>query len=117
MGNHYAGNAMGKQAQHLFTNRPAGSTALQLLDIICEPYRGCDAEFESEDPARPGHVHPEFPDWRFPHPNAGLGMLILEAFAPNGLADRERYDADDDESQDAWWDDLIVPFRKRYDFC
>lgn len=117
MGNHYAGNAMGKQAQLLMANRPPGMTALQLLDLICEPHRGCDAEFESEDPDRPGHVHPEFPDWCFPHANAGLGMLLLEAFAPNGVADLGRFSTDDEEAQDAWWDEVVVPFRKRYDFC
>ena len=68
MGNHVAGSAMGKQAQLLMSNRPSGMTALQLLDMICEPHRGCDAEFEAEDPSRPGHVHPEFRDWCDPHP-------------------------------------------------
>ncbi len=44
-------------------------------------------------------------------------MLMLEAFAPNGVADRERYDRDDEEAEDEWWDEVVVPFRKRYDFC
>ena len=40
--------------------------ALRLLDLICEPWRGCDAEFEAEDM--------DF--------NAPLGRLIAAAFAP-----------------------------------
>jgi hypothetical protein len=112
---------MGKQAQMLMSNRPSGMTALQLLDVICEPHRGCDAEFESEDPSRPGHVHPEFGDWREPHPMAGLGMLMLEAFAPNGIADQQRYapgfdERDDEKALTAWYDEVKNPFRKRYDF-
>lgn len=122
MGNHTAGNAMGKQAQAMFQSRPQGMTAMQILDLICEPHRGCDAEFEAEDPNRPGYVHPEFDDWRDPHPKAGLGMLMVEAFAPNGVADFERYapafdERDDEEALDAWYAEVQDPFRKRYEFC
>lgn len=122
MGNHYAGNTIGKQAQAIYANRPAGQTALQILDQICEPFRGCDAEFESEDPNRPGHVHPDFDNWRDPHPGAGLGMLLLEAFAPNGIDDLQRFapgfdDRDDEVAVDAFWKEILGPFRERYDFC
>ena len=55
-------------------------TALSLLDEICKPYRGADAEFEAEDPNRPGHTHPEY--WRYSDPNGPLGILIREAFDP-----------------------------------
>lgn len=117
MGNHAAGNAMGKQAMLLATARRPGMTALQLLDLICEPFRGCDAEFESEDPNRQGHVHPDFPEWRSPHRDAALGMLMLEAFAPNGVADLDRYAEMSEDAGEAWWDDVVVPFRQSYDFC
>ncbi|TBR77016.1 MAG: hypothetical protein EPN64_04655 [Burkholderiaceae bacterium] len=122
MGNHTAGNAMGKQAQALLSNRPQGMTAIELLDLICTPYRGCDAEFESEDPEHRGFVHPEFGDWRDPHPQAALGMLMLEAFAPNGVSDQPRYAAgfderNDEAALDAWYAEVEVPFRQRYRFC
>lgn len=65
MGNHQAGKAMGLTAVALLANR-TNQTALELLDIICTPYRGCDAEFESEDPANPGSTHPDYHDYTSP---------------------------------------------------
>ena len=122
MGNHVAGNAIGKLAQAAFEQRPHGQTALQILDKICEPHRGCDAEFESEDPNTPGNVHPDFASWRDPNPGAGLGMLMLEAFAPNGAKDLARFapgfdDRDDIRAYDAWRSEVCDPFNARYDFC
>lgn len=125
MGNHTAGDAMGRAAQIAIAKREPGRTALTILDELCEPYRGCDAEFESSDPTRPGHVHPDFDSWCDPHPGAGLGMLMVEAFAPNGLADLPRYapmlDSDDPAAEeaacDAWFREIEEPFSKRYQFC
>ena len=74
MGNHTAGTAMAKAAEIALKLRRPEHKALELLDLICEHWRGCDAEFDdyafldgTESPA--------------------LALLILEAFAPNGLAD------------------------------
>lgn len=124
MGNHVAGRAIGLAAEHAVMTRQPGETAIAILDRICERFRGCDAEFESEDPENPGKVHPEFDDYRDPHPKAALGMLMLEAFAQNGVADQPKYAAmlgGDDDSEiaacDAWWDEICEPFRKRYGFC
>ena len=59
MGNNTVGRAMGKTAQSLIELRTT-ETAIDLLDAICGPYRGYDAEFEAEDPNRPGFRHPDY---------------------------------------------------------
>jgi hypothetical protein len=125
MGNHTAGKAMGRAAELVIARRLPTDTAVSLLDIICGPYRGCDAEFEAEDPARPGFTHPSCHDFRYPHKDMALGLLMLEAFAPNGIADLDRYrsamdSADDNVSEQAdedWWNEVCDPFRNRYNFC
>ena len=65
MGNHEAGKAMGRMAEMALKMR-TNQTALELLDEICEPYRGCDAEFESVDPNNPRQTHPEYGDYTDP---------------------------------------------------
>lgn len=124
MGNHTVGLAIGKAAEAAIANRRVGETAISILDRICEPYRGYDAEFESEDPDRPGYVHPEFDDYRHPHSKAALGMLLLEAFAPNGIADLLRYQPmftetgpAEEVACDDWWSEVREPFAARYEFC
>lgn len=122
MGNHYAGNQMGKLADALSKIRQPSQSAIDLLDAICEPHRNCDAEFESENPKKRGQVHPDFDFWTDPHPGAALGMLMVEAFAPNGLADLERYrpgfdERDDEAALDAWYAEVNNKFKERYEFC
>lgn len=130
MGNHVAGKAIGLLAQTLWERRQPGETALELLDQACAGYRNCDAEFEAEDPNNPGHDHPEYCSYTDPHPKAGLGMLIVEAFSPNGVVDLPKYEAmliGDDGSEgaaereevacDLWWAGPYAQFRKRYGFC
>lgn len=124
MGNQSIGNAMHRAAQEAVRCRQPGETALDLLDRVCNPYRNRDAEFTSTDPDDPTAVHPEYDDYRDPHLKAPMGMLMLEAFAPHGVVDLERYapmlgceDADAHEAAcDAWWEEVCVPFRKRYEF-
>ena len=124
MGNHTAGTAMGKAAELALRMRTT-QTAAELLDMICEPYRGCDAEFEAEDPSKPGYIHPDCPNYRHPHEKMALGMLMLEAFAPHGVEDLARYrsamDSVDDalceQAYDDWWAEVCDPFREKYDFC
>ncbi len=123
MGNHAVGNTVGPQAEVALRNRQPGETALDILDRLCEPWRGTDAEWESTDPSDPDSVHPEFLLWTDPHPKAALGLLMVEAFAPNGLADLGRYeaqfDADDPDEEaacEAWWEEVYEPFKRRYNF-
>ena len=123
MGNHVAGEAMGRMGQMLYERRRPEETAIDLLDQICMPYKNCDAEWEAGDPARPGHKHPDIDSYTDPDPKAGIGMLMVEAFAPNGLKDLPRYqpmfDADhpDHESAtDAWFEEVYDKFKARYEF-
>jgi hypothetical protein len=123
MGNHVVGKAMGLAAEEAIRGRRPGEAPLAILDRICGPYRGADAEFEAEDPAMQGFVHPEFADYTDPHPKAALGMLMLEAFAPNGTSDLVRYapmlctGPGEEAACDAWWEEVYEPFNKRFNFC
>jgi len=78
MGNHEAGRAMGRGAEMALQMR-TNQTALELLDMICEPYRGADAEFEAVDPDNPRQIHPLFT--YYTDPSGPLGILMREAFA------------------------------------
>lgn len=93
MGNHAAGKAICQAAEHAVLARQPNEPALAILDRICGPYCDCDVQFESEDPGRPGRIHPEFDDDTVPHAKAALGMLMPEAFSPNGTADLPQYGA------------------------
>lgn len=124
MGNHVAGRAIGLAAEHARLTRKPGDTAIELLDRVCARYRGADAEFEAEDPNHPDQVHPDYDDYTDPHPGAALGMLMVEAFAPNGLQDLPRYAAmldgvgeEEEAAFDAWAAEVEDPFRRRYGFC
>jgi len=115
---------MGQAAERAVLARKAGETALSILDSICTLYRGCDAEFESVDPNNPDQVHPAFNDYTDPHPLAALGMLMIEAFAPNGVVDQPRYEPmmdanhpDEEVAYDAWDAEVYKPFNERYRFC
>lgn len=93
MGNHDVGRAMDRTARLLIGRRKEGESALELLDAICEPYRGSDAEFD--DALFYGEP---------------LAELALEAFAPG-------QSFDDDIDGEGFYEGVIRPFRKRYDFC
>lgn len=130
MGNHAVGFAVGPQAEDAVRARQPGESALEILDRICDKWRNTDAEWEAFDPANPTCVHPEFDSFTDPHPKAALGMLMVEAFAPNGLADLPRYqymvpqlrpddvydESMDDAACDAWWSEVYTPFKQRYNF-
>lgn len=124
MGDHYIGREMGLKAKLALVNRRPGETALDILDRICGPYRGRDAEFESESETVPGNVHEEYERYTDPHPEAALGMLMLEAFAPEGVASIDRYEGmgsddpqEDEEAADRYFSEVYEPFRERYGFC
>ena len=90
MGDHIIGRAMGQAALLYWARRgdrppPSKEEAMSALDKICGPYRNRDAEFESEDPDRPGRIHPAY--GRYTDPNGPLGKLIAIAFdaTPNEM--------------------------------
>lgn len=131
MGNHKVGRSVGPLAEEAVRTRRPDETALDLLDRLCRPWRGSDAEWEAFDPAHPDRAHPEFGSYTDPHPNAALGVLMVEAFAPNGLADLVRYrylvqslrdvaipydEAQDLATLDVWWSEVYEPFKQRYGF-
>ena len=124
MGNHTVGRAVGLAAEQALLARRPGETALSILDRICTTYRGSDAEFESQDPNNPNRVHPDYGDYRDAHEKAALGMLMIEAFAPNGVADLPRYapmliggHPDEEAACEAWYNEVYEPFRNRFQFC
>lgn len=113
MGNHAVGRAMGRMAEMAIKMR-TNQTALELLDEICEPYRGADAEFEAEDSAY----------CRYTDPKGPLGILIQEAFDPKvdwivlqrkaeGTGDGDKID----EFYETWGDGPGKQFDSRYEFC
>ncbi len=121
MGNHEVGRAMGRMAEMALKLR-TNQTALTLLDEICEPYRGCDAEFEAEDPNNPGQTHPEYD--RYTDPKGPLGILIQEAFDPMvdwiALQRKVKESGDDDELEEFhnnWGYGPEKQFVARYDLC
>ena len=121
MGNHEVGRAMGRMAEMAIRMR-TNQTALALLDEICEPYRGADAEFEAVDPANPSCQHPDY--CRYTAPKGPLGILIREAFAPEVdwialQCEIEKTGDDDkiDEFYESWGYGPEKQFDPRYDFC
>ena len=121
MGNHEVGRAMGRMAEMALKMR-TNQTALALLDEICEPYRGSDAEFEAEDPNNLGHQHPEY--CRYTDPKGPLGILIREAFdsSTDWIARQKEAEesGDDDkveEFYESWGDGPAKQFDARYEFC
>ena len=87
MGNHQAGRAMVQTAVALVENSELDPMAI--LDIACEQWRGCDAEFD--DNAYPG---------------TPFGDLIVRAF-PDAQPQYE----DEDEGDSSYWE-----FSARYGF-
>jgi hypothetical protein len=121
---------MGLSATEALKIRQSGQSALQLLDMICLPYKGCDAEFEAEDPSKRGHINPAFTFYT--DPPGPLGKLIAEAFAPerDWIGDWIAWCNSSDfgnegngNVRDMWEDSGDYPecpmaqFSRRYDFC
>lgn len=121
MGNHEVGRAMGRMAEMALKMR-TNQTALELLDEICEPYRGADAEFEAVDPNNPRLTHPEY--CLYTDPKGPLGILIGEAFdltvAWRSLQRTVEETGDDDKIEDfykSWVNGPEKQFSARYEFC
>ena len=114
MGNHSAGRAMGKTTALLLKSSDR-LPALDILDVVCEPYRQCDAEFEAEDPERPGRIHPDYT--RYTDPHGPMGMLILEVWGEDGEEYMESVEGVDYQvPSEAWYEGPYQKFRDRYDF-
>ena len=95
MGNHQAGQNMVAVTLALYNVRKeTGQTAQQILDIACNPWNNCDAEFDDE----------MLPDHTF-------GQIIKEAFAPD-----LEYDPNQDQDGEQWYDQVCRPFRTQYQF-
>lgn len=116
MGNLTAGFEMALAAEIGSKSRVPNGSALDLLDQICEPYRNFDAEFE--------YANEHFNYLTDPHPHSALGMLMVEAFAPNGLNDLDRYSAmissnsaESEVAKQNWNIEVYKPFNNRYGFC
>ena len=114
---------MGLAAEAALKIRQPGQTALALLDMICRPYEGCDAEFEGEDPKHRGHIHPDYTFYT--DPVGPLGVLIAEAFAPDRdwVADWRAWRLSPQYGEegvgnvrDMWEDGPMEKFDRRYDF-
>lgn len=120
VGNHDAGKAMGIAAEAALGARRRRKLRQQeardILDAICESWRGCDAEFEAEDPKRPGHQHPEYIDYT--DFNAPLGKIIAAAFTPGKTwtLPRGRVDRDASPVWEAWYTTAYAAFKERYEF-
>lgn len=101
MGNHSAATAMIQTALAVNTRRTEGDTALAILDLACKPYTNCDAEFDGRE-----------------YPGEPFGDILIEAFAPHGLADKDRYlqDIDREGESETWWKEVKEPFKARYTF-
>lgn len=115
---------MGKAAEAALCHRTPDQKAIDLLDVLCGPYRGCDAEFEAEDPADPRRIHPEFTFYT--DPAGPLGKLIAEAFAParDWIADWAAWKLSPDYGnegtgnvRDHWYAVPKAAFAERYEFC
>lgn len=136
MGNHTAGDLIANFAELESAQRKPTETALEILDCAVKRAKASsgfspDVEFEASHPTKPGTVHPVIGFWTDPHPLAPLGMLMVEAFAPNGLRDLPKYwwalgvpddefpDADkmNEASYDLWYEQVKKPFRERYGLC
>ena len=114
MGDHHIGRTMADWAalwweSHAATP-PSPAQALATLDAICSSYRGRDAEFESQDPANPTQIHPDYDEDT--DPQAPLGRLIAIAFeaTPAELAP-------DTDDAAPWQDGPLKRFVARYGFC
>ena len=112
MGDHRIGKAMRDAANIWWGSHPTPTQqdALAALDTICGPYRKRDAEFESEDPKRPGYIHPDYD--QDTDPDGPIGRLIAIAFDAKpdemSLGDADTY---------PWYDGPFSRFNKRYEFC
>lgn len=112
MGDPELGRAIAQAADAARRDRQPGERAIQILDRICQPHERSAPDFRAVDPDHPDRPHPKLTSYCDPHPDAALGMLIVEAFAPTcmpTLADHQR-------SPDSHWRGVVRKFYVRYKF-
>lgn len=108
MGNHDVGRGMEVGAKVFWSmlepdgsaerdEPPTKEVVLRALDIMAEPYRGSDAEFDDST-----------------HRDEPLGKMMAIAFGPWTPEDEEK---DAAEEGDHWYEKIYRPFRERYEFC
>ena len=120
MGNNRLGATFARIAETMVDRRREGETALEILDAAAEAaeIRGMDMDFDDQN-----------------RPDQPLGLLMFEAFAPNGVKDAERYASleesiDDGDLEpgsaeleaaqtefDSLYQAVHGSFRKRYRLC
>ena len=109
-----AGIAMGIAAlawwQTNSKTRLTASSAMAVIDRICEPYRGQRVDFESIDPFDMTMLHPQFDD--FTDPWGSLGKLIAIAFE---ATPDEMHLATEHQTM-PWLSGPCKRFRSRYQF-
>ena len=100
MGNHDAGHAMVQIATALAAQRgKTGQTPLEILDIACSEYRGCDAEFDDDAV-----------------PSTTFGELITEGFMPEG-GKPDGLDLSTEDGFEWWYENVYGKFSERYGLC
>ena len=100
-----------------------GEAAMDVLTRLCQPYAGRSVYWYAFDVYAPWRSPSGYDDFTLPHPNAALGMLILEAFGKNGLASHDRYlpifgdilSKESDAAVEAAVDELVRPFERKFD--
>lgn len=108
MGNHDVGRGMEVGAKVFWSmlepdgsaerdEPPTKEVVLRAMDIMAEPYRGADAEFDDST-----------------HRDEPLGKMMAIAFGPWTHEDEEK---DAAEEGDHWYEKIYRPFRERYNFC
>ena len=127
MDNQNLGRVIGHEAEMAFGQRVPGERAIDILDRLCKG-RGGSVEWEAVDLENLSQTQPEYLYYTDPSPKAALGMLMVEAFAPKGLADLPKYAGvlvsdvtraqakEAGEALDVWWSEVQRPFAKRYGF-
>ena len=113
MGNHYAGHAI---VGPVISLHQKGLLSQDILDAICEPWRGCDAEFDlfGWEDGWPGGGNEKM-KIRARNFRAALNFIFDGSSFPNRTNET---DEEWDDIEDQWYVNVYRgKFVKRYDFC
>ncbi len=103
------GHMMGHSAVAWWQGRgdspnPKRFEALNVLDVICAPFKGSAVEFDAVE-KRPGSVHPAYVNYT--DPDGPLGRLIVIAFPAESL---------EHEHGLLWFEGSYQKFIQRFNF-